>query len=256
MKFFKHKNTRLQCTSRLENKRQNNRTVKVNWITLGKKFLFLFCVIFLIFWIGISCKQNHVFPIKKIQIVASFSHLDEATIKQIVAPYLQYSFFAFNAQDLSKDLMQLAWVHSVSVQRIWPDKIVINLVEQNPVAIWNANFLLNSEGEIFSPAINTFPQNLPRLFGPEIELHNVFINYFLISTFLKPFGYVVNQLTVDSHRNWSLTLANGLYLFLGQKSIMSRLKIFTDVYPKIKNPHHIARKIDLRYNEGLSIEWQ
>lgn len=257
MKFFWRKKQPQHCTpwtdassgSTLGKKISNIRT------NIYSRLLSLTLLMLLVLWVSFSCKQNHLFPIRKVQLISSFNHVDKKKIQQILNPYLQAGFFAFHAKNLSAELMDLPWIHNVSVQRLWPDKIVLRIDEQIPLAKWNNVSLLNTDGEIFTPDKDTLPNNLPKLFGEDNELQEITNSYFLMQQTLKTVGYTINQLFVDQHHNWYLILNNGLRLFLGQKDVLTRLKLFTSIYPKIKTKDKTARQIDLRYNNGLAIDW-
>ena len=77
-----------------------------------------------------------------------------------------------------------------SVRRVWPDRLVIQLDEQLPVARWGDSALLNNEGKAFKPQnIGSFSE-LPRLSGPERAKRKVMRQYQQFSGLLRPQGMV------------------------------------------------------------------
>ena len=257
MKFFWRKKQPQHCTILVDASSGYAFGKKISNIrnNIYSRLLSITLLVLLVLWVSFSCKQNHIFPIRKVQLIANFNHVDKGKIQQILNSYLQSGFFAFNAKNLSAELMNLPWVHNVSVQRLWPDKIVLLIDEQVPLAKWNNISLLNTDGEIFTPDKDTLPNNLPQLSGEDNELQEITNNYFSMQQILRPVGYTISQLVVDQHHNWYLILNNGLRLFLGQKDVLTRTKLFTSIYPKIKAKGKTARQVDLRYNNGLAIDW-
>ncbi|MFA6408754.1 MAG: cell division protein FtsQ/DivIB [Gammaproteobacteria bacterium] len=224
---------------------------------LIKKILGPAVFIIIFFLLVQSSKSIQPFPIRNIRLIATFQHLEPQNIRFLIASYTPRGFFAFNPQELSKDLLRIPWVHDVSVQKIWPDRVVIHLGEQHPVAIWNNKFLLNQDGQIFQPKGGSFPAGLAHLFGPDDSSVEVLQNYLVIKQVVQSLGYSnISELAVDEYQSWRLLLPNGLTLLLGSQSVLDRLKLFTHLYPKIHNTNKSAKIADLRYKNGFAIQWE
>ena len=50
--------------------------------------------------------------------------------------------------------LNLPWVYSVAVRKQWPNELKIYVVDQNPVALWNGDFLINQAGKFFKLMLN------------------------------------------------------------------------------------------------------
>lgn len=203
------------------------------------------------------CKNPNNFPIKNIQIEASYQHINPQTLQQVIAPYIKGSFFSLNISKISKHIMALPWIYAVDISRIWPDGIIINVTEQTPIARWNNNSLLNSNADIFSPDKSTMPDNLPLLSGPDDQAAEVLQYYEIMSQALSAINLKIVQLDLDAQGSWHLLLNDGITALLGNTNVMSRLQTFIKVYHKVvgKKEKDVAR-IDLRYNTGFSIKWK
>ena len=228
---------------------------KENIFRCIRNFFSYLIFLVLILWIAISFRHNSVFPIKKIKVYGTFEHLESHAIKNIINQYIDTGFFGLNAMALTAKLMQETWLHNVSVQRVWPDQLLVFLEEEQPVLIWNNMVLYNGEGKAFMPDSKTFPQNLPKFTAQGLDAKTVFFSYQNINKTLEKLGRAVKEVFVDQNNSWHLTLDNGLMIVLGKKDIWKRLKIFVEAYPKIitKDGPRVPLKIDLRYRSGFAV---
>lgn len=218
--------------------------------------ILLFVLLFFV-WENFNFTPKGAFQIKKIQVVSSFKHIDNNDLYSKLKRYTKVGFFEFNPDALSKKLLRSPWVKSVSVRRIWPDRIAIKIKEQVAVARWNDNYLLNYDGEIFAPDIGTFPSQLPSLYGSDSDAGDVLRSYFAINKLLKKSKYDISSMKVDRHNSFSLILDDGVRIFVGHKDILPRLKMFVKMYPQImENSNKQIDSLDLRYNDGISVRWR
>lgn len=229
---------------------------KLDWNKYLRKSLSLLVLIFLLVWVSISCHQNHTFPIKTVKIVASFEHLDPNNIKNIVNPYTTSGFLNFNSAKLGQDLIDVPWIHSVSIQKIWPDQIIITLEEQKPVAFWNTNSLLNKDGKIFTPDLNNFTEKLPHLFGQDEDAKEILSAFFAMNQILLPLQYSITDLIVNNRHAVTITLNTGTKIILGEDDVLEKLRFFVRNYPKIQGAHKKASVINLCYHNGLAVRWE
>ncbi len=197
------------------------------------------------------------FPVKAVKIEATYTHLDQQALQAEIIPYVQQGFIRMDTAALIEQLLKFPWIATVEVQRIWPDKVIIKISEQQAVARWGSQGLLNAKGQIFSPPADTIPTDLPILQGPQDEGAALWANYQAIAETLKPFGLQVRELNMDDRQSLQLLLDNGTQILLGKTDPLPRLARFVKVYPKIVNvPNAQPEYIDLRYENGVSIKWK
>ena len=206
---------------------------------------------------GFSLQKSSSFAIKRVKVVASFEHLAPEFLQNIIRPYIvDRGFFDLDAIALREKLLHLPWVHTISIRKIWPNEIVVNLEEQIPVAQWNDTSLFSSQEEVFTPAGTTFPADLPQLTGPQERAQEILRAYFAMQKMVSPLNYKITELAVDQHDFWRLKLNDQLLVIIGQKEIFSRVQLFVKSFPKIKNSSgKIAKSVDLRYKNGLAVKF-
>src|SRR5210317_1705296 len=66
-------------------------------------------------------------PVKSVHIEGGFRHLQRADIQNEVAPLASDGFFAMNVAMIQQRIQQLPWVEQVSVRRVWPDQLTIQV---------------------------------------------------------------------------------------------------------------------------------
>ena len=197
------------------------------------------------------------FPIRAVKIEAARQQVDQQILQKLILPFVTQGFIRFNATALKEQLLELPWVAEVHVTRIWPDTVVIRVVEQQAVARWGKMGVLNTKGQLFKPPEETIPANLPLLNGPYDQVTTLWGIYEEIAQTLTPLGLNIQQIDMDERLSLQLQLENGTHLLLGKTDPLPRLQRFAKVYPKIfTSPDAKADYIDLRYESGLSVKWQ
>ena len=208
---------------------------------------------------GIFTLRNpKTLPFRQIRIIAGSDHIKITELKNIAIYHIQGSFFSFNALKLQTALMSLPWVHDVSVRRVWPNKLGINVKEQCPIARWNQGQLVTQEGTLsYIPVTATIPKNIPQLNGPSDSEETVLNQFQKFSQLLIPFHVEITTLCLTKSGTWFLTLNSHVKVYLGQDNIEQRFKKFIRLYSQIIGVNiNRVEYIDLRYSHGFAIRWR
>lgn len=217
--------------------------------------VFIVVVGLLVLWRQLT--RPHVLPFKTVQIVASSNHISQGRLQTIIGKKMQGGFFALDESPIEKSLEQLPWVKTVSIKKIWPDILQVNIDEKQPVVIWQNINLVTALGKTFTPDINTVPTFLPHLMGPDDQLQNVLQHYRKFMLDLLPLTLQVKALTLTPRGAWDLTLSNGIRVLLGRNQVAERFTRFVEVYPKVVGDKaKKIQQIDLRYPNGLAVRWK
>ncbi|MCK4607984.1 MAG: cell division protein FtsQ/DivIB [Gammaproteobacteria bacterium] len=232
----------------------NSKTVKlIVWVLL----VLLLAIALLWGWCWLQDPQN--FPLNRVQIEASYQHINPESIQKAIAADIKGGFFSVNVATIKQDVLALPWVYAVNIKRVWPDKIVIVVTEQKAIAHWNQDSLINAAADVFAPENSSFSaaDKLPWLSGPNDQAIQVLACYKNINQFLAAIDFNVTQVSLDARGSWYIRLNNGIVVLLGNNNIMNRLQRFVTVYPKIiGNRGDRVIRVDLRYGNGLAIKWR
>lgn len=226
----------------------------------GKYILmsFSFVLVWVVWHNGVP---GNVLPIKTVKVVGDLKWVKQAGLKTAMLDKLDAGFFNINVKSLKQSIEQMPWVRTASVRRIWPDRIELNIKEQQPVARWGERYLLNSDGLLFRPNSNNMPKDLPVLIGPEGQHQQLLRQYQELQSLLSETKLRIVVLNVSDRRAMELKLDNGIRLLFGRINETSDEHTAIERFVKAYK-NGLAKRlakielIDLRYTNGFSVRWK
>lgn len=229
---------------------------QINWQRVWSWFLILCCVLALALGVR-KIRESNTLPIKQIQALGTFNHIDEEMLRQVVAKTVRGGYFTVNVDEVQQAVQAIPWVAQDSVRRVWPDTLAIDVIEQQTEAEWAKGGLVNQQGVLFFPKRDTYPKGLPVFDGPSGSERNLTETYQIAKNIIAPLQLQIQEIHMDSRRAINLKLSNGIEVVLGREETHSRLQRFVRVYQKllIKRAADIAR-VDMRYSNGLAVAWR
>ncbi|MBA2778759.1 cell division protein FtsQ/DivIB [Billgrantia kenyensis] len=196
-------------------------------------------------------------PIERVAIRGELQHVSADYLRGQLAPLLQgQTWLSADLPALRRAARDIDWLAEVSLSREWPYALVFELVEQQPVARWNDDYLLNPEGEPFAFAPIEPPEGLPDLAGPVGSGAEVLDYHRRLSSRFEPLGLSITQLRLEPRGAWRLQLDDGVWVMLGRSDREARLARLAAAWERQLGPQatHI-RYIDLRYPNGVAVAW-
>lgn len=220
---------------------------------LGVMILFALLLLIRAGWFLLSDPAR--FPINKVQVSASYQHISHADLESIVSPHLQKSYFSLSLKSLQADIAHLSWVDLVELDKIWPDRLKIRVVEKQPIARFNHQ-LITDNGQVFSGKTSQGLEDYPEIRAPGSQKLKVLQVYRKFSKILSDANLKIARLRLGKNQSWQLTLNNGIELYLGKEDVEKRLKRFSQAYPQLmaKNSGQPVR-VDLRYSHAMAVQW-
>lgn len=220
-------------------------------------YIFFMIVVIAILQGILLLRDEKHFPFRHVTIKVDQTHIAPLLIQQIVSTHLHGSFFSLDVNELEQALLAIPWVHDVSFSRIWPDRLLVSLHEQQAVARFGAFGLVNSAGELFTPPVATLPNNLPQLDGPMNSQRDLLMVWQRYSRLLSPLGLKITALRLDDRLSLQLTLNNHMIVLLGRTMMDERLTQFLAWYPRVIGAREMeVETIDLRYPNGIAVQWK
>jgi cell division protein FtsQ len=197
------------------------------------------------------------FPLRVVKIGSQLHRLEKNDLQRAIAPYLHGGFFTVDVTGIHDAVAALPWVYRATVQRDWPDRMIVTFVEQEPVARWGKDALLNRHGEIFLPRHIPGDLALPLLSGPQGHERTVLAQYRECTQALSPLGLQVTRVELNERRAWRISLNNDVQVELGRADTALRLARFVRAFPEVFAGHlDQLKSVDLRYSNGFSVYWQ
>lgn len=201
--------------------------------------------------------QNHTFlPIKTIQLSGTFQYIDQHEIESTLRPFVGEGFFSLDIQKVRNTLSAKSWAESVSIRRVWPDRVVIKIVEKKPVARWDAKHLLSDKAKIFQANVKQF-QDLPKVYGANIKPVLVLNQYYDYARRFLSLDETISEINIDSRGSVGIELANGFNIELGRENVDLKIERLLSIYAQQIRPRRTEiQQLDLRYSNGFAVAWK
>jgi cell division protein FtsQ len=179
-----------------------------------------------------------------------------------VAPRLAGNFFSLDLQATREAFETLPWVRQAVVTRWWPNRLVVHLLEQHPVALWDnegrQDRLVNQQGEVFEANVGDVEDEpLPTLGGPEGSSAQVLQMVHRLQPVFARMDAGIDSLKLSSRGSWRATLDTGAVIEIGRGSddeVAERADRFVrtvaQVSGKFDRPVQYA---DLRHPDGYAL---
>lgn len=207
--------------------------------------------------------RNPVFAIRGITVTGDTGHNSPATLQAAVAKRVRGNFFTLDLSDVRRAFEALPWVRTAVVQREFPDRLSVRLLEHVPVARWGAQSgqLLGESGDVFAMSDpGEAGADLPLLQGPDGQAALVLQVYHDLGPAVASLGTTIAGLELQPRGHWTLTLAPDAKIELGQGTpaeLTERFARFAETVGTVAARHgRTAADIesaDLRYQQGYAV---
>ena len=236
-------------------KKKSSRHWQFNWCLINKISV-LGLIACMIAWGYVELTDAQQFPIEKVTVAGNFQQTGNETIQRVVTPYVIRGFFLVNMRAIKDELEQLPWVKRADIHRKWPAELNVHITQHDVLCRWNDRAVFSQEKHLFYPDVNTIPNDVLQLRGPEGMQSKVLETYFSLQALLESQALKIKELVLDQRHAWHIKLTNGIKLSLGQEEITARLARFVQAYPKVFSPaQYQVQYVDLRYKHGMAVQW-
>ncbi|MCW8933342.1 MAG: cell division protein FtsQ/DivIB [Gammaproteobacteria bacterium] len=226
-------------------------------VYVWKPKLISVCVVFLLMIFSYkNIELDNLFPIQSVKIEGEFDFLDKNQLRDQAIPVVKGGFFNVNLPAVRNALVNLPWVEDVSVRRLWPDQLLVRVIEKQPVVLWGNDGVISSKGKLFTP-LKKPTIELPHLTGPQGQ-HKVMLQELArMQAWLLETGLYIKSVDLNARRSWTLIMTSGMELRLGRKQMHERLDRFVSVYKEtLEVEKREIKHIDMRYTNGFAVAWK
>ena len=195
--------------------------------------------------------------VAQLQVVGTNSDLENQQLQQHLSPIIQDNYFTFDLERIRDQALTVSWVDRVVVSRAWPNAIRVRVMPRHAIARWGTGRLLSDNGDVFSEAVVKTHPNLPLLHGPVSQSKMMMRRYNEINQLFHPANLRLKELYLTERMTWFMQFDSGLRIIVDQDQTMTKLQRLSqlaqnDLKPMWSN----ISAIDLRYRNGLSIQWK
>ena len=227
------------------------------WMLMLAGVLF---VCMLIMWMA----RHPVFTITGMSVVGEVRHNNEVTLRANVVPRLQGSFFTVDLARAKAAFENVPWVRQAVVQREFPNRLRVEILEHEPVAYWGPEAdsrLVNKQGQVFSANFGELDnENLPHLSGPDSESVRVLQMFNTLGPVFTQMQLKLGALELTARGSWRARFKKGAQIELGrgnEQEVMARVQRLTQTLAQVSQRYgrqtQSLESADLRYVNGYAL---
>lgn len=154
------------------------------------------------------------FEVQKVE-VRGVERMDELPIYNIALGQVNRSMLALDLPKVRGEMLKLGWVKDARISRRLPDTLVVDVVERDPVAVWQHDgqlHLIDVAGVVLQSVSPGAMPDLPLVVGPNANLETASLNKLMENApALKP---MLAGATWVGNRRWDLRFQSGETLSL------------------------------------------
>ena len=193
--------------------------------------------------------------IRQVKLLGDLRYLDAENLTKDLSVKFDGSYLDTTLTEVVSEVESHPWISNASVRRVWPDTLLIEIVEQRPVAVYNDTQYLGSSGDLFEPP-ELVEKPMPRLYGALSETSQVYSHYRVFSDRLADLAKVTS-VSRGHDLGWEIVMDQGFTLQLGRVDILGRLARARDILKQLdKDRLRQIRKVDARYDNGIALAWR
>ncbi|HYE35831.1 cell division protein FtsQ/DivIB [Methylocaldum sp.] len=193
-------------------------------------------------------------PIRYVRVEGEIRNLDAAEFRKALLPWAQVGYFLADMHGIEETAKSFPWIASVQVARLWPDTLLLKVIEQKPVARSGDGSLINYRGGRFSPENIQSYVKLPILDGPQGQEKHLLNMLYLLNGKLKQRDMRIDVLKLTNRRAWSAHLSSGVEIEFGKQDPSLAMDRLLALLPRLGEERIAAlQKVDLRYPNGFAV---
>lgn len=200
--------------------------------------------------------RQPAFEFREVVVTSPPVRASAAHLEAVIRDELTGTFFTMNLDRAGAALARVPWVRHVALRREWPQRLLVTIEEHEPYARWNADALVNPQGEIF---VADFDGELPQLEAADARAPEVTARLAEWTASLATSGLALSEIHVSPRGGWRLRAVGPggpLDLELGRDGPGERLARFLAVYGRtigvLARTGTRVDRVDLRYRNGFA----
>ncbi|MEZ5815997.1 MAG: FtsQ-type POTRA domain-containing protein [Hyphomicrobiaceae bacterium] len=192
------------------------------------------------------------FGINEVSLSGHRHTLDQDVFRALGAGHA--TLLTFDVDAARRRLEALPWIESASLQRIFPDKLRVEMRERRPAAVWhdgNRTALVDAEGRVLSYVASHVPPDLPRIAGSGAPAASAELR-----AALAQFPTVASRVHLARRigdRRWDLELSNGATVKLAAGPIAASLQRLVRLEQETRWLDHSGQIVDLTVPRAIAV---
>ena len=197
------------------------------------------------------------FSISKINVISE-GRISEDDIRKTLDFKNGDYLFDVEINETQKKIEALPWVKRVLVRRLWPNQVVIQIVERQPFALWQYEGkvkVIDVLGEVIEGASLNENSNLNLFVGKDAAINAASINKIILD--FPSIADRVDSFVYVSEKRWDIVMNGGnTRVLLSQHDLKDSLSMLEELHSERDILNLKIGIIDLRLKDRLSLSHQ
>ncbi|KAF3999675.1 cell division protein FtsQ/DivIB [Glaciimonas immobilis] len=210
--------------------------------------------------------QRPMFALKVIRVESAeksdLRRVNPLTIRASALPRIKGNFFTANLDSVRVAFESVPWVRKASVQREWPNQLVVTIEEHQPLGTWDDDGrLLSVKGDLFIANLDEAEEDgeLLKFGGPNGSEKDVLARFADFQKWFAPIKLTPTDVELSPRYAWSVKLNNGMTVALGREqtraTLHDRVNRLIEIYPQLlARLQDRIESVDMRYPNGLALK--
>jgi cell division protein FtsQ len=195
--------------------------------------------------------------IESVSVTGDLYQVSREELTTAITEAVDTDFFGIDVGMVRDVALQVPWVEEVSVRKVWPGKLHVQVRERRPAARWQAGGLIDVKGAPFSPGQGKDLKQLAILNGPDGTQAEMLERLRVLTTLVAPLGQRISVLRLDRASGWRIELESGLTLVAGHDIDDASLgRLARQLQAALGSRFADAARIDLRYANGFAVRFK
>jgi cell division protein FtsQ len=219
--------------------------------------LFVLCLIWVAVGEGVLWLAER--QVQTVRIKGVFRYIDPAVVENLVRDKLANgnTYFGIPLAGIREAVATIPWVDEVSVERRWPDRIEVEVLEHRPVARWGEAEFIDDRMNRFRTGSTQGFEHLPLLKGPDGQERRLVKVLIGLNERFESWGTRVAELKLTERWSWSLRLESDVRIEFGRQEPAGAIPSLLSLLPLLgKERMALLQSIDLRYPYGFAVVWK
>ena len=233
----------------------SQRSLAINGLFVKRAFIA--CLMALGIYAAISAgKLLNAIAIEEVLIYGNEDKVSSQAIHRLIDDEIQKGFWAVDLKAVKEKVESHSWVRKAMIKKQWPNKLVIAVDEQVPIARWDNDQLLSTTGDIIYGGSLIGYLHLPRFIADKKQLDVVITNFNDLQIALRKNQLAVTTLSLTPAGQWSFELNDDLLVKAGDEINTLKInRLINVIEQELLADIERVEVIDLRYPNGLSVQW-
>lgn len=193
---------------------------------------------------------------------APLRHVNALTVRAAALPRIKGNFFTTNLDAVRAAFESVPWVRKAAVRREWPNTLIVDVEEHQPLGTWgDQGQLVSVKGEVFTANLAEAEDDadLVELAGPPGSEKDVVARYADFGKWFAPLHMEPEAVRLSSRYAWEVRLSNGVTVELGREqthsTLQERVGKLVAIYPQLAaRLQDRIENVDMRYPNGLALK--